>query len=200
MALTAEDVVNKRFTITKFRDGYDLDQVDDFLDEVVAEFKRYEDTIAELTAEKDRLAAELKQAQDAASSSPADSSATTPTAAQAALSTETGSVTSQEAVKSSHMLQLAMDLHDKYVFEGEQKRDQLISEAEETAHQLVSSAQKKRAEDLEALAKETKKIEKHIEQLREFETEYRGTLTSYIQGQLRELEGSPEPDNYPVLK
>lgn len=199
MALTAEDVVNKRFTITKFRDGYDLDQVDDFLDEVVAEFKRYEDQIAELTAEKERLSAELKQAKEAAAV--ASSQGASPAIAQAAaLSTQTGAVTSEDAVKSSHMLQLAMELHDKHIFEGEQKRDQLISEAEQTAHQLVSAAQKKRAEDLEALAKESKKIEKHIEQLREFETEYRGTLTSYIQGQLRELEGSPEPDNYPVLK
>ena len=32
MALTPEEVVNQKFTITKFRDGYDLDQVDDFLD------------------------------------------------------------------------------------------------------------------------------------------------------------------------
>ena len=36
MALTAEDVINKRFQPTKFREGYDQDEVDDFLDEVVA--------------------------------------------------------------------------------------------------------------------------------------------------------------------
>ena len=35
MALTPEDVVNKRFQHVKFRDGYDQDEVDDFLDEVV---------------------------------------------------------------------------------------------------------------------------------------------------------------------
>ena len=35
MALTPEDVVNKRFNPTKFREGYDQDEVDDFLDEVV---------------------------------------------------------------------------------------------------------------------------------------------------------------------
>ena len=37
MALTPEDVVNKRFQPTKFREGYDQDEVDDFLDEVVVE-------------------------------------------------------------------------------------------------------------------------------------------------------------------
>ncbi|MBP6683794.1 MAG: DivIVA domain-containing protein, partial [Leucobacter sp.] len=40
MALTPEDVVNQKFTITKFRDGYDLDQVDDFLDTVVEEIRQ----------------------------------------------------------------------------------------------------------------------------------------------------------------
>jgi DivIVA domain-containing protein len=32
MPLTPEDVVNKRFQPTKFREGYDQDEVDDFLD------------------------------------------------------------------------------------------------------------------------------------------------------------------------
>ncbi|GAA4285282.1 cell wall synthesis protein Wag31 [Brevibacterium daeguense] len=40
MALTPEDVVNKRFQHVKFRDGYDQDEVDDFLDEVVVELRR----------------------------------------------------------------------------------------------------------------------------------------------------------------
>ena len=39
MALTPEDVVNKRFQPTKFREGYDQDEVDDFLDEVVVELR-----------------------------------------------------------------------------------------------------------------------------------------------------------------
>ena len=43
MALTPEDVVNKRFNPTKFREGYDQDEVDDFLDEVMV-------TLRELTA------------------------------------------------------------------------------------------------------------------------------------------------------
>ena len=35
MALTPEEILSKRFQTTKFRDGYDQDEVDDFLDEVV---------------------------------------------------------------------------------------------------------------------------------------------------------------------
>src|SRR5699024_12865739 len=40
MALTPEVVVNKKFQVTKFREGYDQDEVDDFLDEIVEELRR----------------------------------------------------------------------------------------------------------------------------------------------------------------
>src|SRR5699024_3511072 len=40
MALTSEVVVNKKFQVTKFREGYDQDEVDDFLDEIVEELRR----------------------------------------------------------------------------------------------------------------------------------------------------------------
>ena len=40
MALTPEDVLNKTFTQTQFRRGYDEREVDDFLDEIVAEMRR----------------------------------------------------------------------------------------------------------------------------------------------------------------
>ncbi len=48
MALTPEDVVNKRFQATKFREGYDQDEVDDFLDEVVNELRRLTEDNEEL--------------------------------------------------------------------------------------------------------------------------------------------------------
>jgi DivIVA domain-containing protein len=54
MALTPDDVVHKRFETTRFRDGYDQDEVDDFLDEVVTELRR-------LIEENDALRAENEQ-------------------------------------------------------------------------------------------------------------------------------------------
>ena len=56
MALTPEDVVNKKFQHVKFRDGYDQDEVDDFLDEVVVEFRR-------LYQENDELRQKLSAAE-----------------------------------------------------------------------------------------------------------------------------------------
>src|SRR5690349_1795158 len=54
MALTPEDVLNKNFTATQFRRGYDEQEVDDFLDEVVAELRR-------LTQERDDLGTQLEE-------------------------------------------------------------------------------------------------------------------------------------------
>src|SRR5690606_18997754 len=68
MALTPEDVVNKRFQATKFREGYDQDEVDDFLDEVVVELRRLNQENEEL---RQRLAAAEARAADAGKSAPA---------------------------------------------------------------------------------------------------------------------------------
>ena len=54
MALTPEDVLNKNFTATQFRRGYDEQEVDDFLDEVVGELRRL---IAENAELRQRLEA-----------------------------------------------------------------------------------------------------------------------------------------------
>ncbi|GAA4264580.1 DivIVA domain-containing protein [Frondihabitans peucedani] len=71
MALTPEDVVNKRFQPTKFREGYDQDEVDDFLDEVVVELRRLGQENEEL---RQRLAAgesRIEELQKSASAAPA---------------------------------------------------------------------------------------------------------------------------------
>jgi len=52
MAFNPEDVLNKNFTATQFRRGYDEHEVDDFLDEIVVELRR-------LTSENDDLSRQL---------------------------------------------------------------------------------------------------------------------------------------------
>lgn len=227
MALTPEDVVNQKFTITKFRDGYDLDQVDDFLDTIVEELRQHEQEKAELRSQIEELTAKLAAAesgtratQDSDSDSEGAASEQTivveapapapqqaaPAASQAVA--DNTAVPQPDAVKSSAMLQLALELHDKHVHEGEATRDKLISEAEakrdqmvqdaeRTAKQLVDEAQKQRSEELRQLGEERSDLQFKIKDLRQFESEYRSTLRSYIQSQLRGLDGSPEPAGAP---
>ena len=54
--LTADDVLNKKFQPTKFREGYDQDEVDDFLDEVV-------NTLSSIAGENEELKAKLAAAE-----------------------------------------------------------------------------------------------------------------------------------------
>lgn len=212
MALTPEDVVNQRFTITQFRDGYDLDQVDDFLDVIVEELRQREAEKAELQAKIAELTAQLEAAGAAVPASEetivVDAPAPVVETAPAATAPEAAAPAEQahrpDALKSSAMLQMALELHDKYVQEGETTRDQLVGDAERkskqmvedaerTAHELVDSAQRQRTEDLRNHAAEMEGLNEVVADLRSFESEYRSTLRSYIQSQLRDLDSSPEP-------
>lgn len=207
MALTPEEVVNQKFTITKFRDGYDLDQVDDFLDTIVEQFRQHEQEKAELQQQLDEanarveeLTAQLEQAEAASGDESKPSEQTIVVDAPVAMASQMQSVSGTnpaDTVKSSAMLQLALELHDKYVHEGETQRDLLVNEAETKAKRLVEEAQLQRAEELRILGEERQGLKDKIKELREFESDYRGTLRSYIQSQLRGLDGSPEPDGAP---
>ncbi len=74
MPLTPEDVSNKRFTPVRLREGYDMGEVDQFLDEVEAE-------LARLTRENDDLRAKLSAAQTGGGSSFQDNPPTAQTPA-----------------------------------------------------------------------------------------------------------------------
>jgi len=58
MPLTPEDVRNKQFTTVRLREGYDEDEVDQFLDDVEAELTR-------LLRENDELRAKLAECGEA---------------------------------------------------------------------------------------------------------------------------------------
>ena len=64
MPLTPEDVRSKRFTPVRLREGYDMGEVDQFLDEVEAELER-------LYKENNDLRAKLESAQSGGASGPA---------------------------------------------------------------------------------------------------------------------------------
>jgi DivIVA domain-containing protein len=189
MALTPEDVVNKRFQPTKFREGYDQDEVDDFLDEVVVELRRLgqenEDLRQRLIASESRIA-ELQR-----SSVPV----TGEQAAQAPISqlsypTAQTDVSAVDPSNTNNLLQLARRLHEEHVREGVEKRDALIAEGHATAARVVADAEAKQRSQLSSLDQERGLLEHRIDELRSFEREYRQKLKGHIEGLLRELDAS----------
>lgn len=214
MALTPEDVVNKRFQPTKFREGYDQDEVDDFLDEIVVELRR-------LNQENDEL---RKKLAEAGSSVPASSAAAPvvekvpapvkadkdearekaeaeakaaeaakkkdiqPAAPAAAAPASAAAAATPSAESAAGLLAMAQQMHDRHVADGQAQKDKIIAEAQIEASSLVNDAQEKSRKILGALEQQRSVLERKVEQLRGFERDYRSRLKAYIEGQLRDLD------------
>lgn len=191
MPLTPEDVVNKRFQPTKFREGYDQDEVDDFLDDIVIELRRLyqenEDLRRRLLAADGRIA-ELQRGGAALPGqlAQAPSAPVPPMAFPEAVSDPS----TLDSSNTNNLLQLARKLHDEHVREGMVKRDELIAEGHATAARLVREAEAHQRSDMNRLEQEKAVIEHRIQELRTFEREYRTRLKSYIESQLSELDSA----------
>jgi len=177
MALRPEDIVNKRFQSTKFREGYDQDEVDDFLDEVVVEMRRVSEENAQLKTELQAAEARIAELQRAGGS-----------ATPAAPVSTTSMDDPIDAEGTTNLLQLARRLHEEHVREGIQKRDELIAEGHSQAARIVSEAEAEHQRRLAEYKREQQAVEKKVESLREFEREYRQSLRGFIEGQLSTLE------------
>ncbi|WP_154605267.1 DivIVA domain-containing protein [Arthrobacter sp. AQ5-05] len=206
MALTPEDVVNKRFQPTKFREGYDQDEVDDFLDEIVVELRRLHQENDDLRKKLAENAANGGAAVTAASpllakapevEEPVQVAPVQPVVAEpvvesapvveaAAAPAPAASVTGVESA--AGVLAMAQRLHDEYVNAGVEQRDKIIAEAQIEASTLVNDAQEKSRKTLGALEQQRSVLERKVEQLRGFERDYRSRLKTYIEGQLRDLD------------
>ncbi|QHC66492.1 DivIVA domain-containing protein [Rathayibacter sp. VKM Ac-2759] len=205
MALTPEDVVNKRFQPTKFREGYDQDEVDDFLDEVVVELRRLnqeneelrqrlsagDSRISDLQRDGGAAAAPAPVVDEAPAPEPEPEPEPEPAPAPVAAPAASQAAPVDEAESSSGLLQLARRLHEEHVREGAEKRDALIAEGRATAARLVAEAEAKQRAQIAKLDEERAAVEERIDGLRTFEREYRQKLKSYIEGQLRDLDTQP---------
>ncbi|GAT73496.1 DivIVA domain-containing protein [Microbacterium hydrocarbonoxydans] len=189
MALTPDDVVTKQFQHVRFKDGFDPDEVDDFLDEIVIEWRKALEENAELKA---------KLAAYESGSAPAPV-AEVPAAAAEAPAAPASEAPTGSATATAGIIELAQRLHDEHVAEGEAKRNQLIAEAEGEVARIRSEAEAKQREESARLERERNTLEARITELRNFERDYRSQLRGYIEGQLRELdEKSASTDSTPV--
>ncbi|MFZ4895286.1 DivIVA domain-containing protein [Plantibacter sp. Mn2098] len=193
MALTPEDVVQKRFQQTKFREGYDQDEVDDFLDEVVVELRRLIQEKDEVQQKLDAAEAKVAELEAGGASAPAAAKVeAAPVAAPvvAAAPAAPAAAGTDDAESSNNLLQLARRLHDEHVAEGAQRRDSLIAEGHATAARVVAEAEAKQRAQMQILEQERSVLEHRIDELRTFEREYRQKLRGYIESQLKDLDAS----------
>ncbi|WHP17564.1 DivIVA domain-containing protein [Cellulomonas sp. ES6] len=197
--LTADDVLNKKFQATKFREGYDQDEVDDFLDEVVNTLRETqsenEDLKAKLAAAERRIAELSRQgAQASAAPKPEEKPAPAPVAAAPAPApapVATAPVAPQrqsEPESATGMLALAQKLHDDYVRSGQEEGERIVNEAKGQAQRIVREAEETSARTLSELEQERSVLERKIDELRVFERDYRTRLKSYLENLLGDLD------------
>ena len=170
MAITPEDLITKSFKIVTEESGYDRNEVDDFLDELVVELRA-------LYSERDALERQVEQLSANAPDSPA-------AAVAPAQSSAAPVAAPQDAAA---LLAMAQKVHDDYVAQGEKAKAELIEEAEKKADAMVSEAQQQREEILSRLTDEKEELEIAVEALRGFESRYRSKLLQHLDAQVQEL-------------
>ncbi|MGY2875280.1 DivIVA domain-containing protein [Marmoricola sp. URHA0025 HA25] len=220
MPLTPEDVSNKRFTPVRLREGYDMGEVDQFLDEVEAELDR-------LNKENEDLRQKLAAAQRSGgeSSSPAPqvverapeptpppAPAPVPVAAAAPAQEIKVTTVADASSAAAKLLEIATRNADELVGEAKDEADRIVgaarakaerletevkaksdrleSDARTRAAMLDSETEARRKEIFGNLEKERDQLNSEIEGLRSFEREYRSRLKSYFTQQLEALDGN----------
>jgi len=180
MALTPDDVVTKQFQHVRFKEGFDPDEVDDFLDEIVVEWRK---TIAE----NDELKAKVAQLESGGATPAPAEEAPAPVAEVPAPAPVSGAA---PAAATAGIIELAQRLHDEHVAEGRAQRDQLVADAQSQAASILSEAEARGRDEIARLEREKANLETRITDLRVFERDYRAQLRNYIEGHLRDLETS----------
>ena len=155
MTLTPEDVSNKRFTPVRLREGYDMGEVDQFLDEVEAELER-------LIKENDDLRSKLSAAQKGGAVAPAPVAAPAPVqakqpdpepepvrpvAAAPAAKAEPQEIkvttVAEASTAAAKLLELATRNHDELIASAKDEADSIIGGARTKAERLESETKAK---------------------------------------------------------
>lgn len=203
MPLTPEDVSNKRFTPVRLREGYDMGEVDQFLDEVEAE-------LARLTKENEDLRAKLAAAQSGApvaapvpepapapvvETKPEPETEPTPAPARIATPAEPETIkvetVAQASSAAARLLEIATRNADELVEEAKNDADKILAEARTKAERLEAES-KTKAERMEMDARtraqllDSETAERRTQMFGELETE-RDKLAADVEG-LRSFE------------
>ena len=190
--LTADDVLNKKFQPTKFREGYDQDEVDELLDQIVEAMRDLENENAELKAKLDAAnarVAELSEGAPVVTATPVSPVAPiAPVVESPIVETPKIEPSGNNAESAAAMLEMAQRLHDEYVAKGKAERERIVTEARATGEQLTREAENQRNQTLSQLEKERANLEHKIDELRRFESDYRTRMRSYLTNLLNNVE------------
>jgi DivIVA domain-containing protein len=217
MTLSLDDVRNKRFRMAR-KSGYEVLEVDEFVDEV-------EESFAQLIEENGNLKRQVESLKAAPPTAPAQGAAPVPQPSQQPRPAEPGAVvvtTGKEASAAVvRLVELSTEQAERLVAEATEDANRIREEANRTAHQVTTDA-RTRAERVESEARvnaervqadalsRAEKLDREIESrrgemfgdlekqrddltaavaaLRSFEAAYRANLTNHLRSQIESLE------------
>jgi len=199
--------------------GYDEEEVDAFLDEVERELARLIEENSELRAQLERgggraptgpggdprLAAdnaELKSQLDRLQreKAAAEQAARAMQNELEQIRSQGGPVGGDGEQQALRVLMMAQRTADDHVNDARREADKLLSDARAKAEEvtresrakadaLERDARQRHQEAMGGLDAKRTALQKHIEELKQFEREYRTRLKAYLESQLRDLEG-----------
>lgn len=218
--LTADEVANKRFTPVRLREGYSMDEVDAFLDEVESTLVSQEQELKELQTQlRERTGTPAPAAAPAAPSAPAGDDAAELIAELAKSKAEVArlereladakakaaqpgdSSLTDVAGSATRMLEMAARQHDELIAQGKASGDKIVSEARGKADELLTDARNKVAEEQRRITEERtrqlgdldlqrKELQAAVEHLRQLEDASRSALRDHFTKKLEELNTS----------
>jgi DivIVA domain-containing protein len=174
MPLTPEDVRNKQFSTVKFKEGYAEEEVDSFLDEIEAELGR-------LLSENEELRTRLAAAQQQVAAAGAVAVQQAP---QQQLPPPMPVPVPAPAVPSADVvgiLEMAQRTANDTVLQARGEAQRILAEAQETHRQTMGGLESERLQ-----------LQGRVDDLRNFEREYRTRMTGYLEAQLRDLNSRGE--------
>src|SRR5690606_28968661 len=155
------DVLNKKFQPTKFREGYDQDEVDDFLDEVVNTLRALDAENAELKTKLEAaqagagaggaapaaVAEQQTQQMDAVQDAPVEEEpqpGAAPGPDVASFAQAPSAAAGGEPASATGLIALAQRVHDEYVHNGRAEADRILGEARTEAERVAREAEETR--------------------------------------------------------
>lgn len=215
MPLTPEDVRNKRFTPVRLREGYDMGEVDQFLDEIEAELERLYQENQELRAKAAAAAqseptAAFDAVRDVKPIVEPEPEPIAPQPAPAVIEPPRGPSVGEASAAAARLLEIASNNADELIENAKAEADAIIGEAKEKADRLTREARgnadrteteariraqkldeetaARRQSAFDAIERERQELQRDVEHLRAYEREYRARLKNYFQTQLDMLE------------
>ncbi len=218
MSLTLDEIRNIKFRMAK-RSGYEVLDVDEFVDQVEASYEQ----VLEENANLKRQLESLKTTADAGDRSeeavvrPATATAESPSGERIVVTTS-----GEASAAVVRLVQMATEQSEALVAEAEQEAQRISTEAGQQAEQVQSEArahaeriqseaqgnadrlnqdtEDKRREMFSELEKQRDQLATSVTELRQFEAHYRQNLTDELRGHIDTVSsGRAEPDSAPKV-